>query len=124
MGKVDYFKKSYLLTIVLTFFISSPIIGGYLNEGLGWRSNFWFLSIYVFFVWMAMIFALPETWRPSPQQPSNVSTETRIEKSETEEKDAENQTQKKKRKMFNPLGALSLLKYPNIALTVTFVGVL
>lgn len=100
-----------------------PIIGGYLNQGLGWRSNFWFLSIFSFCTWLGFVFFLPETWRPSPppvieeKQPASSSSST----SSTINQET---VEKKTRRFINPIGALKLLLYPNIALTVAFVGVL
>lgn len=41
----------------------SPIIGGALAEGLGWRSAQWFLAIYGAFVLVFIIVCLPETLR-------------------------------------------------------------
>lgn len=117
----------------------SPIIGGYLNQGLGWRSTFWFLSIFVFLTWLGIVFFLPETWRASPPAaPVAAITEKPISPilSNTEhpeehlDKDIEAQqpkeqaAAKKKTRFVNPIGALKLLRYPNIALAVTFVGIL
>ncbi|KAI8371749.1 major facilitator superfamily domain-containing protein [Radiomyces spectabilis] len=87
-----------------------PIIGGYLNQGLGWRSNFWFLAIFAFCLWLAILFFLPETLRPEalgPQKPPSVK-----------------EKQGKRWPWINPIAALNLLRFPNIALTVTFVGML
>ncbi|KAI8097157.1 major facilitator superfamily domain-containing protein [Halteromyces radiatus] len=90
-----------------------PIIGGYLNIGFGFRATFYFLAIFNFCVFLAIFFFLPETWRP-----------TVIPTLNPQEK---GQQQKKKNRMknrINPLEALNLLLNLNIALTVTFVGVL
>ncbi|KAI9016424.1 major facilitator superfamily domain-containing protein [Phycomyces nitens] len=85
-----------------------PIIGGYLSQGLGWRSNFWFLTIFSSFIWITMVFFLPETWRPAPALPSSEAGVEPV----------------KKRRFINPLSSLRLLLFPNIALAVSFVGVL
>ncbi|KAI8369847.1 major facilitator superfamily domain-containing protein [Choanephora cucurbitarum] len=88
-----------------------PIVGGYLNQGLGWRSIFWFLSIVILFLWLAIVLVLPETWRASVDKNAN--------------QDLENQDpEKKKRAFVNPIGALKLFMFPNIALTVSFTGML
>ncbi|KAI8078060.1 major facilitator superfamily domain-containing protein [Gilbertella persicaria] len=84
-----------------------PIVGGYLNQGLGWRSNFWFLSIFILFLWLGILFLLPETWRATEK----VSNDSEDQKT-------------KKRNFVNPVGALKLLLYPNIALTVAFTSIL
>ncbi|KAF1802737.1 major facilitator superfamily domain-containing protein [Mucor lusitanicus] len=95
-----------------------PIIGGYLNQGLGWRSTFWFLSIFVFLTWLGIVFFLPETWRASP--PAAPHLDKDIEAQRPKEQEAA----KKRTRFVNPIGALKLLRYPNIALAVTFVGIL
>lgn len=99
-----------------------PIIGGYLNEGLGWRSNFWFLSIFCFCTWLGFVFFLPETWRPSIPPPVE-EKETKSSNSSTSSTINQEIVEKKKR-FINPIGALKLFLYPNIALTIGFVGVL
>jgi MFS family permease len=99
-----------------------------LNQGLGWRSNFYFLAIFGFLTWLGIVFGLPETWRASPlmtekapAKDTSSQKEAQVEFSE----DIETQSvQKKKRKFVNPIAALRLLLFPNIALAVTFVGVL
>lgn len=120
-----------------------PIIGGYLNQGLGWRSNFWFLAIFCFMTWLGILFFLPETWRPAatatPVTPSditlnektavaasiNTTTSTlNLETSSNTTKSSLSDLMKKKSRFVNPIGALNLLRYPNISLAVTFVGVL
>lgn len=102
-----------------------PIIGGYLNQGLGWRSNFWFLSIFCFITWLGIIFFLPETWRPT--QPvinqEKISTSSSSSTTSTFNQETIEKPEKRSR-LVNPIGALKLLYYPNIALAVTFVGVL
>ncbi|KAG1459895.1 hypothetical protein G6F46_005739 [Rhizopus delemar] len=89
-----------------------PIIGGYLNQGLGWRSNFWFLAIFALCIWIAIFFLLPETSRSFPTQEPR------------EKQGAQYIERKAKIRTINPLRALRLLLYPNIALVVAYVGVL
>jgi predicted MFS family arabinose efflux permease len=96
----------------LTNFFDRPIIGGYLNQGLGWRSNFWFLAIFALCIWIAIFFLLPETSRSFPTQEP------------TEKQGAQYIEKKAKIRTMNPLSALRLLLYPNIALVVAYVGVL
>ncbi|KAI8890290.1 MFS general substrate transporter [Backusella circina FSU 941] len=100
-----------------------PIVGGYLNQGLGWRSNFWFLTIFTTCVWFAILFGLPETWRPAP--PSSNKTVVHVEYNEKKSpvKDIEHHG-KPKRKFVNPLSSLKLFLYPNIALVSFFVGLM
>jgi hypothetical protein len=95
-----------------------------LNEGLGWRSNFWFLTIFTACVWLAILVGLPETWRPTP--PTNktiVHVEYNEEKPNSPVKDIEHQG-KPKRKFVNPLSSLKLFLYPNIALVSVFIGLM
>jgi MFS family permease len=125
-----------------------PIIGGYLNQGLGWRSTFWFLAIFCFFVWVGIVIFLPETWRPTvvpppapvdplandPQKsedvvPGSITSSTSTFKQEQEHTDLETKHEEptkkeEKRRVINPIAALQLLRFPNISLAVTFVGVL
>lgn len=107
-----------------------PIIGGYLNEGLGWRSNFWFLAIFCFITWLGIVFFLPETWRAPIVSASDITLNEKpasLGSSSTLNQDTVNIKEppvKKKKQFVNPIGALKLLLFPNIALAVTFVGVL
>ncbi|OAD66086.1 hypothetical protein PHYBLDRAFT_152885 [Phycomyces blakesleeanus NRRL 1555(-)] len=94
-----------------------PIIGGYLNQGLGWRSNFWFLSIFSCCIWITMFFFFPETWRPAPAPGAETSPVPGTENNNGSVK-------KKTKRLVNPLSALRLLLFPNITLAVSFVGVL
>lgn len=93
-----------------------------MNQGFGWRSNFYFLSVFGFLTWLGIIFGLPETWRASPVEeklPSKQEAQPEFRK------DVEKQSALKKRRNFvNPIAALKLLQFPNIGLAVTFVGVL
>ncbi|ORY89925.1 major facilitator superfamily domain-containing protein [Syncephalastrum racemosum] len=93
-----------------------PIIGGYMTQGLGWRSNFWFLTIFAFCVWLGILFFLPETNLKPKVQIVPVDPQAAAEGGEKPV------TPKKPR--FNPLSALELLQYKNIIFVVTFIGVL
>lgn len=39
----------------------APIVGGALAEGLGWRADMWFTTIYGVVLWIAILLFLPET---------------------------------------------------------------
>lgn len=39
----------------------APIIGGALSQALGWQATMYFLAIYGGFIWVAIVFFLPET---------------------------------------------------------------
>ena len=47
----------------------APLIGGWLFEGLGWRSIFWFLALLGAALWVAIWRRLPETLHPQARQP-------------------------------------------------------
>jgi predicted MFS family arabinose efflux permease len=100
----------------MLIFSFRPIIGGYLNEGLGWRSTFWFLVIFSFLLLCGIFFLLPETFRPAPP-PEKLPIAN--EKENTEE--AATAPKQKKRRV-NPLQALDILRFKNIQLVVTFVA--
>ncbi|KAI8140913.1 major facilitator superfamily domain-containing protein [Fennellomyces sp. T-0311] len=97
----------------------APILGGYLNQGLGWRSNFWFLAIFAFCIWFGLLLVLPETWRPSDSAPKQV-----VQDEEKQNPDAIPEKRKKRAIFKTMLGPLQLLLYPNIALVVGFIGIL
>jgi MFS family permease len=121
-----------------------PIIGGYLNQKLGWRSNFYFLAIYALVVCVAIIIFLPETWRSLKptiqlqqlqQQYIDHNEKSNNNSTTTMKQDAEEVVQTKKdvrytvlnkktkTKFINPIGALKLFLYPNISLCIAFIGV-
>lgn len=87
--------------------VHRPIIGGYLSQGLGWRANFWFLAIFAFCIWLCIFLILPETLMKQPKQT-----------------DPSGEKPKSKHRPVNPIAPITLLRFPNVALTVTFVGIL
>ncbi|KAI8885745.1 MFS general substrate transporter [Backusella circina FSU 941] len=87
----------------------APIIGGYMNESLGWHSIFYFIAGYGAVVWLCILFFLPETWRPQMKLPG----------SELEKKS----TLLGLLKQVNPLGSLRFLRFGNIALCCAFSGI-
>ncbi|KAI9497395.1 major facilitator superfamily domain-containing protein [Zychaea mexicana] len=107
----------------------APIIGGYLNEGLGWRSNFWFLAIFAFCIWVGILLVLPETWRPSDkalfqQKEQDIQEKQQQGPSTPPEKNATSKTIKTKTNFGALLGPLQLFRFPNIMLAISFVGIL
>ncbi|ORY89210.1 major facilitator superfamily domain-containing protein [Syncephalastrum racemosum] len=89
----------------------APIIGGYLNLAFGWQSNFWFLAIAFFCVWLGILCFLPETWRPKASPQASVKSGR-----------ASRKTKKASVRVINPLVAVKLLRYPNVVLVVLFSG--
>lgn len=92
--------------IPYTYIFYRPIVGGYLNDAWGWRSDFWLVCICIFVVWVFILVFLPETWRPAPTLPG-----------------APAPSKKEKLKQMNPLRIFEFYLYPNIALSIVFVGV-
>ncbi|KAI8150141.1 major facilitator superfamily domain-containing protein [Fennellomyces sp. T-0311] len=95
----------------------APVIGGYLTEGLGWRSTFACIAIYAFCTWVVMVFALPESLRRSEifDLPTRVN-----EKNET----VKDQKVIAKRRFVNPVSALRLVRHLNVILPAFFSGIL
>jgi hypothetical protein len=106
-----FFLITFHIELILTILFNnySPIIGGYMNQGLGWHSIFYFIAGYGVVVWLCILFFLPETWRPQKKLPG----------SEPEKK----QTVWGLLKQVNPLGSLRFLRFGNIALCCAFAGV-
>lgn len=87
-----------------------------MTQGLGWRSNFWFLTIFAFCIWLGILFFLPETNLKPKVQTAPVDPQAAAESGE--------KPVPPKKARFNPLSALELLQYKNIIFVVTFIGVL
>ncbi|KAI8980336.1 major facilitator superfamily domain-containing protein [Pilobolus umbonatus] len=96
-----------------------PILGGYLNKGLGWRSNLWFLALLGFVSWLGLVFCLPETWRAPVLDSAESDTSTVLDEEKIQVAPVTKNT-----RMINPIGALKLILYPNIALAVAYIGIL
>ncbi len=62
-GKMLSKYASYILIAWASGPIISPFIGGYLQEFFGWKSCFYFLTIYTIISVLLVIFFLPETCR-------------------------------------------------------------
>ncbi|KAI8146110.1 major facilitator superfamily domain-containing protein [Fennellomyces sp. T-0311] len=101
---------SYYMAGPLSGTALGPILGGFLNQDLGWRSIFWFVAVANFCVWLSILLFLPETryTDPSSVTASSVGAEQ----------------EQKKRKLVNPLASLELMRHSNISLAVAFLGIL
>lgn len=97
----------FVWTSLLMHRMYRPIIGGYLSQGLGWRANFWFLAIFAFCIWLCIFLILPETLMKQPKQNDNSGDKP-----------------KSRHRPVNPIAPITLLRFPNVALTVSFVGIL
>jgi DHA1 family bicyclomycin/chloramphenicol resistance-like MFS transporter len=49
----------------------APIIGGWLHEWFGWRSVFYFLTLFAVAIWLWSALGLPETLHPERRNPLN-----------------------------------------------------
>ncbi len=93
-----------------------PVIGGLLDQNLGWRSIFWFLTIFSVTFLLIIVVAVPETCRsvvgngsipPSKWKLSLIQLLKKPEK-RTETEDADFQTLKRSQKSFNPFASLKI----------------
>lgn len=124
----------------------SPIIGGLLAEGLGWRSIQWFLAIFGMVILLFVLFCFPETLKERKSVVANAEAEIAEdpnEKANSDDKAARptlsrtttaqsvhvrtKKTLKVLRRSFlDPLRIILLLQFPAVAVcivcgTVTFV---
>jgi len=60
---------SYRSMVWITVPVLAPLLGGYIQEGLGWRWNFILLAILSFVVFLLVYFWLPETYEKSRRRP-------------------------------------------------------
>ncbi|CAI2189299.1 367_t:CDS:2, partial [Funneliformis geosporum] len=88
--------------------VIGPVIGGYLAETFGWRWIFWFLTVIGGVITVLIFFFLPETFARQPQS-QNLPTPTT--------------STLPRRKKFNPISPLILLKYPNMYLIIISVSI-
>ncbi|KAG2216729.1 hypothetical protein INT45_007628, partial [Circinella minor] len=106
----------------------SPIIGGCLNQGFGWRSIFWFLSIVSLFIWLGILLILPETKKLLSVELKKVNVEEKYKGAKEEEisssKTIANSNQEKKLNLNGLLGPLQFFRFPNVTLTTVFIGIL
>jgi DHA1 family bicyclomycin/chloramphenicol resistance-like MFS transporter len=49
----------------------APVLGGYLQDWFGWRSNFYFLALFALGMTVWSLLSLPETLHPERRQPLN-----------------------------------------------------
>lgn len=89
------------------------IFGGYLNEGLGWQSIFWFLDIFCFVAWIAIIVCLHET-RHVKKELSSYSYSEQTTSSE-HLTNSNNHYRRHHHRFLNPIAALNFMRYPNVA---------
>ena len=100
-----------------------------MNQLFDWKSIFWFLSIFAFFIWLSILFILPETKRPSSVESKQAGVEEEEYKDRNEQQSDSLETmtnsgQKKKLKLNELLGPLRFFRFPNVILATAFIGIM
>lgn len=107
--------------------LCSPIIGGALTQGFGWRATMWFLSIYGGVMLLMLVFCLPETLaRPPPPPPPPPTTTTdpttnplqRISTTQSLKHHTLTTAAHLKRFFIDPLSVVLHLRHPPVFITV------
>ena len=118
----------------------SPIIGGALTQGLGWRSTQWFQAIYGAVTLLLLVFGLPETHklRKALPEPDLESTQDRQDEKadtairpqlsrQTTRRSAARHTQRAvlllHRIFIEPLKIILYIRFPPVALTVYYASI-
>ncbi|EGO60668.1 hypothetical protein NEUTE1DRAFT_97829 [Neurospora tetrasperma FGSC 2508] len=99
----------------------SPIIGGALSQGFGWRSTMWFLAIYGSCTLILIIFALPETLtkrKPLPPPPAENNELKRVSTRQSVAEHSKRAGAITKRFIIEPLEVLLYLRYPPVLVSV------
>ncbi|KTD63627.1 multidrug resistance protein [Legionella santicrucis] len=52
---------SYVGIVSVFIMVASPVLGGYIQEHFGWRTNFLCLFVFGIVIWLFALFSLPET---------------------------------------------------------------
>ncbi|MCJ2377452.1 Bcr/CflA family multidrug efflux MFS transporter [Vibrio sp. ZSDZ34] len=74
----DFARTMSFITLVITLApLVAPLIGGHLAIWFGWRSIFWFLTIFSVFVIAAVYWKIPETLPVEKRQPLRVRSTLR-----------------------------------------------
>ena len=105
----------------------APTIGGALQIRFGWRSNFWFLSIFSFVAWLLLAFCLPETLKCTKPLVPELETEEKGMAVATRTSTLQSVHRKGKRAAWalhrtciEPFGVLKNLRFPAVACTVYY----
>lgn len=102
----------------------APIIGGALSQAFGWRSTMYFLAIYGLLVLLSILFLLPETLAPKPEE---TTPETQDLQRMTTRESVKIRTKKTavniKRFLFDPLSVLAFLRFPPVLVTVLLAAI-
>ncbi|KAK4033754.1 hypothetical protein C8A01DRAFT_49733 [Parachaetomium inaequale] len=103
--------------------LCSPIIGGSLAQGFGWRATMWFLSIYGAVMLLMLLFCLPETLAKPPTPPPTTSNEPtntlqRVSTTQSLKHHTLTTAALLKRLLVDPLSVLLHLRHPPVFITV------
>lgn len=112
----------------------SPIVGGALNQGLGWRSTQWFVSIFALILFIAIVLLLPETLkyrRPLAAEAEMEATEKadarpKLERTTTTQSakvQAKKYTVMARRAFLDPLRIILYLQIPAVAILVAYAAI-
>jgi MFS transporter, DHA1 family, multidrug resistance protein len=63
-----YFSMCYSMIPIL-----APVIGGYIQESVGWRGNFGFMFLFTLIITVIAFFKLPETHKPNEEHRLSLS---------------------------------------------------
>ncbi|KAI1157916.1 major facilitator superfamily domain-containing protein [Nemania serpens] len=116
----------------LTGPLLAPIIGGGLTAGFGWRSTMYFLAVYGAIIFVLVLFGVPETLPRKAQEPANTTapasdTADRALSRISTRRSAARRTKSlglwAKRAFVDPLSILKLLRFPAVALTVSYAAI-
>ncbi|KAI0908619.1 major facilitator superfamily domain-containing protein [Ustulina deusta] len=114
----------------------APIIGGALTSGYGWRSTMYFLAVYGAVIFGLILFGIPETLPRSLQEqkfasasgPEDANATAALSRVVSTRRSVVRARTKTaglwlKRVFVDPLSILAFLRFPAVALTVSFAAV-
>lgn len=68
---------SFIILVITVAPLVAPMVGGYLSTWFGWRSVFWFLTLFAVLVSLAVFWKIPETLDKEKRQPLRLKTTLR-----------------------------------------------
>ncbi|PWI33990.1 Bcr/CflA family drug resistance efflux transporter [Vibrio albus] len=68
---------SFIILVITVAPLVAPMVGGYFSTWFGWRSVFWFLTIFAVLVGLAVFWKIPETLDKEKRQPLRLKTTLR-----------------------------------------------
>src|SRR5690606_12128003 len=52
---------AWMNSILTTIMAIAPVLGGFINDAIGWRGNYGVVALVCIFSWILLVFLLPET---------------------------------------------------------------